>query len=40
MEGVDWKTGRETRAFMGLMGREGGTGKGEIIWNVNKEYKK
>ena len=30
--------GREKKVY-GTHG-EGGTGKGEIIWNVNKEYRK
>ena len=35
---VDWGTDGGKRAY-GTYG-EGGTGKGKIIWNVNKEYRK
>ena len=38
MRGVDWRMGRGKRAYGTY--REGGTGKGKIIWNVNKEYRK
>ena len=37
-EAGDWGIGGGKRAY-GIYG-EGGTGKGENIWNVNKEYKK
>ena len=36
-EGWDWRMGGEK--VYGTYG-EGGSGKGEIIWNVNKEYRK
>ena len=38
MGGVDWEIGGGKRAY-GTYGEEG-SGKGEIIWNVNKEYRK
>ena len=38
MGGGDWGMDRGKRAY-GTYG-EGGTGKGESIWNVNKEYRK
>ena len=34
----DWRMGGEKKVY-GTYG-EGASGKGEIIWNVNKEYKK
>ena len=34
----DWRMGGEKKVY-GTYG-EGGSGKGEIIWNVNKEYRK
>ena len=37
-EGGDWRRDREKKVY-GTYG-EGGSGKGEIIWNVNKEYRK
>ena len=37
-EGGDWRRDGEKKIY-GTYG-EGGSGKGEIIWNVNKEYRK
>ena len=37
-EGNDWRMDGEKKVY-GKYG-EGGSGKGEIIWNVNKEYRK
>ena len=37
-EGGDWRMCGEKKVY-GTYG-EGGSGQGEIIWNVNKEYKK
>ena len=37
-EGGDWRMDGEKKVY-GTYG-EGGSGKGEIIWNVNKEYRK
>ena len=37
-EGGDWRMYGEKKVY-GTYG-EGGSGKGEIIWNVNKEYRK
>ena len=37
-EGGDWRMGGEKKVY-GTYG-EGGSGKGEINWNVNKEYRK
>ena len=37
-EGGDWKMDGEKKVY-GTYG-EGGSGKGEIIWSVNKEYRK
>ena len=37
-ERSDWRMGGEKKVY-GTYG-EGGSGKGEFIWNVNKEYRK
>ena len=37
-EGGDWRMDGEKKVY-GTYG-EGGAGKKEIIWNVNKEYRK
>ena len=37
-EGGDWRMDGEEKVY-GTYG-EGRSGKGEIIWNVNKEYRK
>ena len=37
-EGGDWRRDGENKVY-GTYG-DGGSGKGEIIWNVNKEYRK
>ena len=37
-EGGDWRRDVEKKVY-GTYG-EGESGKGEIIWNVNKEYRK
>ena len=36
--GVDWGTGKGKRAYGTYP--EGKTGKGKIIYNINKEYRK
>ena len=37
-EGGDWRMDGEKKVYGTY--QEGGSGKGEIIWNVNKEYRK
>ena len=37
-EGGDWRRDGEKKVYGTY--REGGSGKGEIIWDVNKEYRK
>ena len=37
-EGGEWRRDGEKKVY-GTYGEEG-SGKGEIIWNVNKEYRK
>ena len=37
-EGGDWRRDGEKKVYGTY--EEGGSGKGEIIWNVSKEYRK